>query len=294
MLVTILTPAYNRAYSLPRLFESLQKQTCKEFKWLVVDDGSSDDTEELIQQFNRTADFDIRYIYKENGGRHSAINLGVREIETALTFPVDSDDLLLPNAVEEIIKYYDCYHANGKIGVFSFQRCNEKGEIEVPLPWDVKLSNYTTCRIKENRLGNMAEVFMTKVLCQYPFPEFAGERFLSEDITWIEIAKEYQCLFVNTAIYQAEYLKDGLTRNDKKVKFAAPKGSVLRGKQLMDLACGWKTNVKGAIIYNCYLMELDGDVPEILKVTTVHERVLLFATKPLGFLFHIKWKSQCS
>ena len=140
----------------------------------------------------------------------------------------------------------------------------------------------------------MAEVFVTKVLKDYPFPEFAEERFLSEDTIWIEIAKKYDSVYFNKAIYQCEYLEDGITVNDKPAKFKSPIGSMFRGKQLMYVKCGLKVNIKGAIIYNCYKREVKGEIPSIVKPSTLMEKVLVFVTKPLGYVYNLKWKKSIS
>lgn len=288
--VTVITPTYNRASLLPNVFKSLQMQSSKEFEWLVVDDGSNDNTEDVVADILHKATFDIRYIKKENGGKHTALNLGISKITTSLTIILDSDDILLPNAIELILQYDLKYKSNKKIGVFSFLKCHTNGEIVVPLQNKEFISTYTQCRIKENRPGDMAEVFYTNVLKETPFPEFQGERFLSEDIVWIEIAKKYQCVFIDTPIYQCEYLEDGLTSNDKPMKFSSPLGSMMRGKMLMAKECGLKARIKGAIIYNCYKKVLNRQVPEGLLLDSYFEKMLVFLTLFLSQFYYKKWK----
>ncbi|ELC8400768.1 glycosyltransferase family A protein [Clostridium perfringens] len=287
--ITVITTTYNRALLLPNVFNSLQMQTSKEFEWLVVDDGSNDDTENIVADMKKKATFEIRYLKKENGGKHKALNLGISKIITPLTIILDSDDSLLPNAIELIIKYALKYKCNKNIGVFSFLKCYTNGEIVVPMENDEIISDYTQYRIKENRPGDMAEVFYTNVLKEVPFPEFKGERFLSEDVVWIEIAKKYKCVFVNIPIYQCEYLEDGLTFNDKAMKFDSPLGSMMRGKALMNKECGLKTQIKGAIIYNCYKNVLKEPVPKELLLDTYFEKTLVFLTLLLGVFYCKKW-----
>ncbi|MGI6223221.1 MAG: glycosyltransferase family 2 protein [Prevotella sp.] len=100
MLFSIFTPTYNRSKLLPRLFESLLRQNLKDFEWLIVDDGSTDETHTIIENFMRHSYFPIRYFFKENGGKHRAINYGVKNAEGELFFIADSDDLLLPNSLQ--------------------------------------------------------------------------------------------------------------------------------------------------------------------------------------------------
>lgn len=105
MIVTVLTPTFNRG-SLNNLYQSLQKQTIKDFEWLLVDDGSTDDTKNIAEEMREKAEFPMRYIYKENGGKHTALNVGVKQITSELTFIVDSDDTLVPDAIETILQYH--------------------------------------------------------------------------------------------------------------------------------------------------------------------------------------------
>lgn len=145
-----------------------------------------------------------------------------------------------------------------------FLKSNPDGNPVVGLEKEEFVTNYIGYRIKGNRPGDMAEVFRTDVLKAYPFPEYSGEKFLSEDVVWIEIGKKYNCVFVNKSIYQCEYLDCGLTANDKSLKFASPKGSMMRGKQLMSKECGIKANIKGAIIYDCYKKSLRGGLSQFV------------------------------
>lgn len=292
-MVTILTATYNRAHLLPNLFESLKEQTCKDFKWMIVDDGSSDHTEEVIREFAAIADFDIQYIKKENGGKHTAVNVGVKEIDTELTCIIDSDDQALPNTVEIITHYYQKYRDVKNIGMYSFLKCYEGGKSIIESPKDEWVSNHIDCRIRARLAGDMAEVFLTEVLLQYPFREFEGERFLSEDTAWIEIAKKYDAIYINKVICQCEYREDGLSANDKPVKFKSPIGSMYRGKQLMYSRCGLKENVRGAIIYNCYQQEVKGkNIPSFVKPEGIRENLLVLFTKPMGIFYNKKWKES--
>ena len=286
--LTIITPTYNRAYILTELFDSLRSQTCKDFEWLIVDDGSSDNRKEVVAGFS--ADFPIRYIWKENGGKHTALNVGIKNITSDLTIIVDSDDHLLLDAVEKIGCYYEKYRQRTEIGALCFLRCHQNGKPIVGLDREEFTDSYIDYRIKGNRPGDMAEVFLTKVLKEYPFPEFPGERFLSEDVVWIEIGKKYRFAFINQPIYVCEYLEDGLTVNDKPAKFKSPMGSMLRGKRLMSRECGWKVNIKGAIIYNCYAGAVQGQIPEILHPESPRDRMLIAAAYLPGIYFRKKWR----
>ena len=251
-LITVLTPTYNRGYKIRDLYDSLIKQTSKNFKWMIIDDGSTDDTKYICKEFIEEEKIDISYHCKVNGGKHTALNVGIEKIDTELTIIVDSDDWLLSDAIDTIEDIHQKYTGNDELSGYAFLRCKEDGKVIVNNQRNEFVANYIKYRIKGNLPGDMAEVFKTDIIKKFPFPEFKDERFLSEDVVWIKMGLEYNFLFTNLPIYVCEYLKDGLTSNDKPMKFKSPKGSVLRGKMLMIPECGLKWNVKGAIIYNCY------------------------------------------
>ena len=290
--VTIITPTYNRAELLKNLYQSLEQQNNKDFEWLIVDDGSTDRTKEAVEEIKEKASFSVDYIWKENGGKHTALNVGIKTIHTELTMIVDSDDQLLPNAVDEVCKAHHKYSNFDKIGVYSFLKCYSNGKPIVLLDKEEFVDSYVKYRIKENRPGDMAEVFRTRVLKEFPFPEFQGERFLSEDVVWIQIGLKYQYAFINKPIYQCEYLEGGLTANDKPMKFASPCGSMLRGKMLMSKECGIVQNFKGAIIYDCYRRNLtDAHLDERLNLN-LRDRVMCILCEPISFYYFARWRKR--
>lgn len=285
--ITVITPTYNRAHTLLKLYESLCNQSCIDFEWLIIDDGSSDNTEQIIGGF--TALFSIKYIKKKNGGKHTALNVGIKEVTTDLTIIVDSDDQLMPNAIDTIKHYYKKYQSDMSIGALSFFKCYSNGKPVINMDKSEFVDSYIHYRIKKNKPGDMAEVFLTRVLKEYPFPQFEEERFLSEDVVWIEIGKKYLFVFINIPIYICEYMDDGLTVNDKLSKFRSPLGSMTRGMQLMTKECGFIINIKGAIIYNCYKIEFRNNIPKNLKVIG-RKKILVLLTKPFGLIFNYIWK----
>ena len=286
--LTIITTTYNRENQIQELYKSLELQKVKDFSWIVIDDGSVDNTAETMGKIINAASFPVSYIAKENGGKHTALNVGIKEINTDLTMIVDSDDQLLPEAIEEINKLHEKYKSDKEVGAYCFQKCRSDGNPILSLEKDEFIASYVDYRIKGNRPGDMAEVFKTKALKEFPFPEFEREKFLSEDVVWIQIGLKYKFVFKNKAIYKCEYLENGLTANDKPIKFASPKGSMLRGKMLMNKACGIVANIKGGIIYNVY--RVDNNSP--LLLCNCREKVLIALTKPLGNIFRAKWRNS--
>lgn len=290
MKLSIITSTYNRAHTLGQLYNSLLTQTCNSFEWIVVDDGSIDNTESLIKNFISENKIDIKYIYKINGGKHDALNIGINNALGEMTIIVDSDDYLEEYAVETIIYYFEKYKINNRICGFSFLRAySDRKIIGDSFLQEEEISNYIDCRINSDIKGDKAEVYFTDILKKYPFPVFEGEKFISEDIVWIEIAKKYDTVHINKNIYICEYLDGGLTDSDKRIKFASPKGSMLRGKYMMYHRCNLKFRVKGAIIYNCYKLEVDNFK---MNIDGLFNKILVILTKPIGYVFNKRWKKE--
>jgi glycosyltransferase involved in cell wall biosynthesis len=226
--VTVFTSTFNRGYRLSDAYKSLCRQTIKDFEWLIVDDGSTDNTEYLVQNWqNECSLFPIRYIKVPNGGKHRAINRGVKLAQGELFLILDSDDYLTDNAIE-LIKKWEATIATQKdqfCGVVGL-RCTLDG---TPLGTTFKglsLDCYYRDNLKYGITGDKAEAFYTDVIKAHPFPEFEGEKFISEGVTWTELSyKEHKKLrYFNESIMRCEYIQDGLSHNWKKLLLNNPQG----------------------------------------------------------------------
>lgn len=215
--MTIITPTYNRGYILKNAFNSLCRQSDREFEWIIVDDGSTDNTEEIVKGWmDKDVFFTIRYYKQKNGGKHRAVNKGVKEAKYDYALILDSDDYLSDDAVEKIHSWVkDVNDREDFAGVAGLRGwMNNDGCIggagKDPYFTDCK----NTERGKFNLLGDKAEVYKIDILRKYPFPEFEGENFLSEHVVWDRIAKDgYKLRWFNEIIYYCEYLSDGLTKS---------------------------------------------------------------------------------
>ena len=287
--VTVLTPAYNRADYLPRLYESLEAQTSRDFLWLVVDDGSEDGTEELIASIlgGKT---DIRYIKQKNSGKHTALNRGMQEITSELTFIVDSDDYLPGNAVETILAYHEKYRGRSGLCGYSFLRCHGDGRVNTAyFPTDELIGSYAEVRINGGIGGDKAEVFYTEILKQYPFPVFAGEKFLPEDVVWMQMSGPYQMVHINQNIYFCDYLEGGLTKSGKRMKIHSPRGMVLRSKiYLNDPVINGKVKVKMMLLYQIYGAFGKLSAQELKKET--EEKLLWYLCRVPSRILYLWWK----
>lgn len=287
--LTILTPTYNRAAYLPRLYESLAAQTNREFLWLVVDDGSGDGTQELIASYEKGL-VEIRYIAQENAGKHTALNRGIREIDTELTFIVDSDDYLPENAVETILRYHDKYKTMSNLCGYSFLRCHADGTVNTAyFPSDELIGTYADVRINGGIGGDKAEVFYTRILRQYPFPTFPGEKFLPEDVVWMRMSGPYWMVHINENIYFCDYLENGLTNTGKRMKIHSPRGMVLRAEiYLNDPVVCAKVKLKMMLLYQIYGRFARVPMKELKGKTG--ERLLWYLCKAPAFFLYLAWK----
>lgn len=246
--ITIFTPTYNREYTLKNLYKSLLKQKNKNFEWLIVDDGSKDNTKKLIEKFISENKINIRYYYQKNSGKHIAINNGVNKAKGNLFIIVDSDDYLTDNALEVIDDYFKKLPQNDKFAGIGGLRCHTTGEI-IGKTFDGEYLDATSLeRRKHNILGDKAEVFYTEVLKKHPFPQVEEEKFLNEAYIWNKIANDgYKIRWFNKPLIICEYLPDGLTKNNKKLIENNPKGCLLYLKDLIT----YEKNIIKKIAHYC-------------------------------------------
>ena len=230
--VTVFTPTYNRAYILGDLYHSLQRQTCMDFEWLIVDDGSADDTKALVASWQGEENpFPIRYVYQENGGKCRAINRGLKEADGRLFFTVDSDDYLTDDAIEKVIQWDGELPADGHFCGY----VGNRGITPTQTPNRLFPGGYldgTALDRYDQVDGERAFVFYTEIHRKYLYPEFPGEKFLTEAVTWDLMAHDgYKMRFYNDIIWIWEYKDDGLTRAGYRVFLENPQGTGLFFRQ---------------------------------------------------------------
>ena len=212
-MLTICTPTFNRAYCLSDLYKSLKTQTERNFEWIIVDDGSKDHTDTLVAEWVEEASIPIRYIYKENGGKHTALNYGIDVAKGDYFIIVDSDDMLTADAVATIRDACEELPQVGFAGV-GFNKQFLNGDLIGGTFEGQTVDASTLERAKYHIVGDKAEVFRTEILKKYPFPVFEGERFLTEAVVWNRIAADgYKIRWYNKGVYLCQYREDGLSMN---------------------------------------------------------------------------------
>lgn len=238
MKITVFTPTYNRGYIIEKLYRSLQRQTFHDFEWIVVDDGSSDNTEELLHKWILEENFfDIFYYKVDNGGKGRAINFGLDRARGELFFTVDSDDYLTDDALEKVV-YWESTIAGkqGYCGVAGNRGINEKETPNRPFIYEFRdaYSWEQFPDVSDDPLdGERADVYYTEVFRQFKYPEFEGENYLIPCVPHLRMANAgYKIRFFPDIIWICKYLQDGLTMqgNMRFIKNPAGHGLSLREK----------------------------------------------------------------
>lgn len=230
-MLTIFTPAYNRAKLLPRLYESLCRQTVKDFEWLIVDDGSTDNTEEVCKSFTGEG-FPVRYYRKENGGKQRAINYAVERAKGEWFIILDSDDYLTDNAVELVLPHLaDIADKPEFAGVMGVERSTAGHLSGGERHYNVLDTDMLSFRTRYGYSAESTEVLRTSIMREFPFPEFEGEKFVQEAVVWNRIARKYKCRYINEVLQIQEYLEGGLTRTADELLRKNPCGALLYYKE---------------------------------------------------------------
>lgn len=248
--LTIFTPAYNRAHTLPRTYESLCNQNNKSFIWLVVDDGSTDNTAELVNQWMKNDNgFEIKYVYKENGGMHSAHNTAYKNINTELNVCIDSDDKLGNDAVNLILNKWDEVSHLGYAGIIGLD-ADFDGNI-IGKGFDESLKETTVIGYYANGgLGDKKLVYRTDIINKYPeYPIFEGEKYVSLSYKYRLIDQEYKLAVLNEVLCNVEYQLDGSTHTMWKQYLRNPKGWTFWRKVCMQYPTSRKRLIVDCIHY---------------------------------------------
>ncbi len=209
--LTVITTTYNRAYCLHQVYESLLRQTSKDFIWLIMDDGSSDNTKELIEGYIAEKLVEIEYHYKENGGMHTARNAAYEKVHTELNVIIDSDDWMADDAVEKIVTFWNANKDDKYSGIISNNISTEGKLIGTPLPKEVKACTQTALTDKYQVRGDKKLIFRSDLTRRYPYPEFPGEKFYPASYKFRLLDLEYSMLLMDEYTCVVDYNSDSMT-----------------------------------------------------------------------------------
>lgn len=233
--LTVFTPAYNRAHTLPRTYESLLQQDCKAFIWLIVDDGSQDNTADLVKQWqSKNNGFEIRYIFKENGGMHTAHNTAYENIDTELNTCVDSDDKLAPGAVRKILEKWEQIRGQGYAGIIGLDADFDNHVIGKGFP-DGLTETTVIGYYAAGGSGDKKLVYRTDIINQYPaYPVFEGEKYVSLSYKYRLIDQTYKMAVLDDILCNVEYQPDGSSNTMWRQYLSNPKGWAFWRKVCME------------------------------------------------------------
>jgi hypothetical protein len=296
---TVFTPTYNREHTLHRVYESLSAQTYRDFEWLIIDDGSADQTRATVERWQQENLFPIRYIYQENQGKHIALNRGAAIAEGELFLTFDSDDSCVPEALERFKYHWDSIPVAQK-STFSAVTCLCKDEdgniVGNKFPFDPTDSNSLEMRYRFKMVGEKWGFHRTNVMREFPFPEISGCNYIPENIVWSAIARKYQTRFVNEPLRTYWDGEDQVTNKQK------PLQSLSRGSRAHALAHQEVLNkeldyfriapahfFKSAVHFSRFSFHANRSiVSQFNSLNTFGGKLLWLITLPIGGLVYFK------
>ena len=250
MKFTVFTPTFNRKELLEKLYKLLQKQTFKDFEWLIVDDGSTDGTKEKVEEFLSEKKLEIKYYFKENGGKQRAYNFATEKANGELFICLDSDDEYVENGLEIILKYWKKYEKNSDIAGMGYLSTYPNREIiGSSFPEKEMISTQFEIYNKYGVKGDKGLMFRTEIIKKYKFPVFEDEKFITEAVVYNRICEKYKMVYVNEKIEIKEYQEDGLTAKYNNLLLRNPKGQALYHNEINSQKLTLKQKVLNNAVY---------------------------------------------
>lgn len=284
--ITVFTPTFNRAYRLQELYDSLSSQSYKDFEWLVVDDGSTDATKELISKFISEGKMTLRYFTQKNSGKHVAINKGAQEAMGELFFIADSDDRLPADGLQKVAEYFESVKDKQEIGGVCGRKAYFDGKIVGnTAKFDPIISDAIEIRYQHKIEGDLAEVFKTEVLREFPFPEIENEKFCPEVLIWNRISSKYKLLYFDEPVYFCEYLPDGLTAKIVKIRMNSPIASMMTYAELEQKNIPLVQKLKANL--NFWRFSYNSKISFGQKYK-MPKSILSFIGMPIGYMMYLK------
>ena len=284
MKLTIFTPTYNRGSTLQRLYESLLLQTRFDFEWLIIDDGSTDNTEEIIKTFYLQDKFPIVFHQKKNGGKHTAYNTALTLAKGDFFFCVDSDDRLKEDAIEKLLAILPQIKKHQFIMAY---KIDQNGKLlSDTFPKNCTETTLTQLNFKFKCCGEFSLIFPTNLAQQFQFPIFKGEQFITESVIYDRIDKIATALLFPQILTVCEYQPDGLSNSINSTMKKNPAGYCLYFMQRIDMQPSLKDKIITAGKYNCFKVFAKKQKSNY----TGNYKTLVFLTIPLGILFWIYYK----
>ena len=282
-MITVFTPSYNRKNELKILYKSLVKQNIKDFEWLIVDDGSSDNTLEYINEIKKEKKIKINYVYKENGGKQSAYNVGLDSAKGDIFLCIDSDDMLKSNILKRISLDFEKIMSDNELAGIMYNQgyiSNKNKLIGKEFPCNNLIDTYFNVYNKHGVSGDKLIVLKTKVAKEYYFPIIKGEKFVPEALIFNRISKKYKFLCINAVAAYKEYLEGGYSNNYFNLVKRNPKGNMLYFREVYDNDNSFY-NVYGYILFGiyakCKFKDIIKEHPDKLKILILYIPTLVIS-----------------
>ncbi|MFD9627207.1 glycosyltransferase family 2 protein [Peribacillus muralis] len=281
--LTVFTPTYNRAYCLETCYRSLVSQDNQDFTWLIIDDGSTDHTKEMVQEWIQEKKIAITYFHQDNLGMHGAHNTAYKLIETELNVCIDSDDYMAEGAVENIVSFWEKHGNDNVSGIAALDATIDHQIIGSRLPEAIHSSTLFDLYYKHGVTGDKKLVYRTELTKLYPYPLFKNEKYVGLAYKYYMLDKQYDLLLMNEVLCHVEYLPDGSSLNMYKQYLKNPRGFSFYRKELMMLPFGGKIyKYKQAIHYVSSNLLMKN--PKLFIETP--KKGLTVLAFPLGFLLY--------
>ncbi|WP_438712211.1 glycosyltransferase family 2 protein [Aquimarina muelleri] len=290
--ITVFTPTYNRAYCLHKCYESLIRQSNQDFVWLIIDDGSTDDTKELVESWITENKIDIQYHYQKNLGMHGGHNAAYRLINTTLNICIDSDDCIGENAIENILRTWEPIKNNPEFAGIVGLDADETGKIiGTKIPEHIKETTLYDLYNVHGVKGDKKLVYRTEIVKKYPpYPIFEEESFVPLGYLYQLIDQDYKLLPINEVFCIVEYMADGSSMNILKQYRRHPRGFAFSRKSRMKMAKNFKDQFKNAIHYVSSSMFIKNSA--FLKESP--KKIITILAIPFGILLnlYIRYKTK--
>jgi len=282
--LTIFTPTYNRANLLERVFQSLIKQSACDFEWLIIDDGSSDNTEDVVERYLANTSFSVRYFRKENGGKHSAHNFAINVAKGDYFMCLDSDDQLSDDAIESLFPCLNNCDINS--GIIAYKADKQGNLLSNTFPNGIVITNTVDLTIKYCCDGEFTLIYPTQLLRKNPFPIFENERFITECVLYDRLSDFCDMRLLPKVMCICEYQEEGYSNNINTIMKNNPAGFCLYYMQRIDLEINQFRRMIASGKYQCFRIFAKDNKSNY----NGKHRILVLFSRPLGIAFAVYYK----
>lgn len=292
--VTIFTPTYNRAAYLLKLYDSLLKQTCKDFEWYIVDGCSNDNTAELVEEFCAEGKMSIRFETNPHRSKYTALlNYAFKKTDSKLLFIVDSDDTITSDAVETIVENDKKYDTDANAGYFYLCEYPESHFTIKSLETGKRIHFIELSTERNDKVDTCCQVYKTELLKKCEFPNY-HEEFMPESVLWNKIDQTYKITEINKVIYMREYQADGYTKSGRKKNVNSPLGSMESNRYLLNAKIPFCQKIKANLLFSCYGLIAKKNISQLVDEST--NKMFTILCMPVALciaaIWSKKWKSD--